>query len=144
MLPDRDDQLLTQAVITGHPSLFEAPLKRFFASTPSDWYRRNNIDQYEGFYSSVIYALFASMGVKVCVEDATNHGRVDMSFTYKHNTFIFEFKTDKAKEEPIQQIHERGYPQKYLQPEHNIWLIGIIFDRKERNIGQFIVQQYTQ
>ena len=138
----RQNTQLQQAIITGNPSLFESPLKRFFASIPSDWYRRNNIDQYEGFYSSVVYALFASMGVHVQVEEATNHGRVDMAFTYKQNTFIFEFKTDKAKEQPIEQILERGYPQKYTTPGQSIWLIGIIFDRTKRNISQFLVQKH--
>ena len=133
---------LQKGIITGNPSLFEFPLKRFFSSIPSDWYRKNNIDQYEGYYSSVVYALFASLGVHITVEEATNKGRMDMVFTYQQNTFIFEFKTDNNIENPIQQIRDRGYPQKYQRDGQHIWIVGIVFHREERNIGSFVVQPF--
>ena len=89
-----------------------------------------------------MYALFASLGVSITVEEATNIGRMDMVFTYQKNTFIFEFKTDNNIENPIQQILDRGYPQKYQRDGQHIWLVGIVFHREERNIGSFGVQQY--
>jgi hypothetical protein len=30
-----------------------------YASIPYDWYRKNDIDQFEGYYASVFYASFA-------------------------------------------------------------------------------------
>ena len=57
--------------------------RAFFAgspdrSIPHNWYSNNPIAQYEGFYASVFYSYFASQGFDLQVDDATNHGRVDM------------------------------------------------------------------
>jgi hypothetical protein len=34
---------------------------RFFASIPHDWYRKNQIARFEGYYASVFYTCFASL-----------------------------------------------------------------------------------
>ncbi|MEJ5301778.1 MAG: hypothetical protein WHS38_12405, partial [Thermodesulforhabdaceae bacterium] len=39
----------------------------FFASIPHDWYRRNDIGGYEGYYASVVYAYFCASGFDVVV-----------------------------------------------------------------------------
>jgi hypothetical protein len=49
---------------------------------------------------------------------------------------IIEFKVDK-KEEPIKQIKERKYYEKYLNENKKIYLIGINFDSEERNISKY-------
>ncbi|MGC8588958.1 MAG: AAA family ATPase, partial [Hydrogenobaculum sp.] len=50
-------------------------LQSFFASIPHDWYRKNDIDSYEGFYASVVYALFNGAGLNVTAEDTTSKGK---------------------------------------------------------------------
>ncbi len=64
----------------------------FFASIPHDWYRKSEIQNYEGFYASVFYAYFAALGVDVIVEDVTSHGRLDMAVFFDERCFLFEFK----------------------------------------------------
>jgi len=49
----------------------------FFASIPLDNYRKNTISSYEGFYASVVYAYFASLGLTVIPEDVMNCGRTN-------------------------------------------------------------------
>ena len=43
-----------------------------------DWYRKNEIAGYEGYYASVFYCYFKALGLDVTAEDATNHGRIDL------------------------------------------------------------------
>ena len=40
-------------------------LKAFFAGIPYQWHVRNDIADYEGYYASVFYALFAASGLDV-------------------------------------------------------------------------------
>ena len=51
----------------------------FFASIPYQWYTKNDMANYEGYYASIFYSYFAALGLNVMVEDSTNHGRIDMS-----------------------------------------------------------------
>ncbi|MFZ4617166.1 MAG: PD-(D/E)XK nuclease domain-containing protein [Rectinemataceae bacterium] len=56
-------------------SLFTA----FFASISLDNYRNITSSHYEGFYASVVYACFASLGLTVIPEDVTNRCRIDLT-----------------------------------------------------------------
>ncbi|RME13760.1 MAG: hypothetical protein D6799_07735, partial [Bacteroidetes bacterium] len=62
-------------------------LHSFFASIPHQWYVNNKINEYEGFYASMVYALFAATGLEVTCEDTTNKGRIDL--TIKHGNKIY-------------------------------------------------------
>lgn len=50
-------------------------LQSFFASIPYELYRKNDLDSYEGFYASVIYALFNGSGLTTIKEDAASKGK---------------------------------------------------------------------
>nr|WP_320193827.1 AAA family ATPase [uncultured Desulfobacter sp.] len=109
----------------------------FFASIPHDWYRKNDMAGYEGYYCSIVYCYFNALGLDVRVEDSTNHGKLDMAVLFNENIYIFEFKvnelTDSAKALP--QIKEKKYHEKYTGKE--IYLIGIEFSKQDRNITRF-------
>ena len=53
----------------------EERIRALFAAIPHDWYRRNNIDRFEGHYASVMYAYFASLGQDVRAEESGSGGR---------------------------------------------------------------------
>ncbi len=116
----------------------------FFASIPADNYRKNTISRYEGFYASVVYAYFASLGLTVIPEDVTNRGRIDLTVIGPKGIWIFEFKVkglDKSgNEAPLAQILRKGYAAKYqgrLKSDGQalpIRQIGIIFDEVARNV----------
>ncbi len=50
----------------------------FFASIPHDWYRKNSMAGYEGYYCSIVYCYFAALGLDVRAEESTNHGQIDI------------------------------------------------------------------
>ena len=97
--------------------------------------------EYEGYYSSVIYAYLASLGLEIIAEDTTNKGRIDLTlkFPYNEKVYIFEFKVIediKDTKKPLDQIKDRGYVQKYTNVKEK-YIIGIEFSKKERNIVTF-------
>jgi len=108
-------------------------LKSLFAGIPYNNYVNNEIVSAEGFWASLVYVFFAALGYRVVCEDATNHGRIDMTLETFTNVFIIEFKVDSA-EAPLQQIERRRYWEKYQSLGKHIHLLGITFSSEERNI----------
>ena len=120
----------------------QTQLKALFASIPSDWYRRNALAGFEGHYASVFYSHFAAMGLDVQVEDATSHGRIDLTLSFAGQIFLFEFKVvdDQPDGSALAQIHARGYADKYRSQGQTLHLIGIEFSRAARNVVGFEVE----
>jgi hypothetical protein len=108
-------------------------LKTIFASIPYHNYASNIIARYEGYYSSVVYVYLKALGYEVICEDSTNKGRIDLTIKLPDKVVIIEFKVDKE-ESAIKQIMERRYFEKYGAEGKRIYLLGIKFDSKERNI----------
>ena len=113
-------------------------LHAFIASIPHDWHRNNPIAQYEGYWASVFYSYFASLGVEMALEDATNHGRIDMALRLNGHTWLFEFKVVELVPEgkALQQLQDKGYADKY-RADGPVHLIGVEFSRESRNIVGF-------
>jgi len=114
----------------------------FFASIPADWYRKTPIARYEGYYASVFYAYFASLGLDITPEDASNHGRLDMTVRFNSQIYLFEFKVVELAPEgrALQQIKDRGYAEKYRAAGEPIHLIGVEFSRESRTVVGFEVE----
>ena len=111
----------------------EAALHQLFASIAYNNFTNNEIENYEGFYASVIYAYLASLGLRIIAEDVTVKGRIDLTILFQKKAYLFEFKV--TDEDPLKQIKERGYADKYGDKE--VYMIGIVFDRQQRNIKAF-------
>ncbi len=126
---------LAEANLEGMREVFYS----FFASIPHDWYRKSEIQNYEGFYASVFYAYFAALGVDVKVEDATSHGRLDMAVLFDDHCFLFEFKVVEIEPQgkALEQLKAKKYHEKYLSKCQKLYLIGVEFSRQERNIVNF-------
>ncbi|MBS1223343.1 MAG: hypothetical protein H6R24_21 [Proteobacteria bacterium] len=114
----------------------------FFASIPADWYRNNKIAHYEGYYASVFYAYFASLGLDITPEDTSNHGRLDMVVRFNGQIYLFEFKVVELAPEgrALQQIKDRGYAEKYRAEGAPLHLIGVEFSRERRAVVGFEVE----
>ncbi|CAK8722733.1 AAA-ATPase-like domain-containing protein [Candidatus Electrothrix laxa] len=115
----------------------EGNLKQLFASIAYNNFTNNEIERYEGFYASVVYAYFSSLGFQIIAEDVTNRGRMDLTLLTGDTAYIFEFKV--RDEDPLQQIKTMRYYEKYAQ--YQTWLIGIVFDVGTRNITKFVYEK---
>ncbi len=109
----------------------------FFASIPHQWYTKNEIAKYEGYYASIVYCYFAALGVDVSPEEPTNKGRIDLVVRFESRIYIIEFKVLELTEpgRALEQIKEKGYAQKYSGQE--TYLIGAEFSKDTKNIERF-------
>ena len=112
----------------------------FFASIPHDWYRKNQLAGYEGYYASIFYSYFTALGLEVTAEDTTNKGQIDLTVRLDNNIYIIEFKVISKKSSTgnaLKQIKEKNYHEKFKQKGLAIYMIGIEFNKEDRNITGF-------
>ena len=109
----------------------------FFASIPHEWYRKNQISHYEGYYASIVYCYFASLGLDVKPEDPTNHGQIDLAIRFEDRIYLLEFKVVEltGAGSALKQIKEKKYHEKYAG--RDVYLVGIEFSHEDRNIVNF-------
>ncbi len=115
---------------------FKQGLSSLFAGIPYQNYANKIIEKYEGYYASVVYTYLASLGTPMVAEDVTSKGRIDLSIQLTDKIYIIEFKVDQPGR-ALAQIKERGYHEKFLDSGKTIYLVGINFDSKEKNITDF-------
>ena len=132
-------RLLEANDFAGLETLFQA----FFASIPYEWYTNNDIARYEGYYASVFYSYFASLGLDITVEDSTSRGRLDMAVRFNENVYLFEFKVVETASEgaAMAQLKEKGYADKYRGSGQAIHLVAVEFSRDARNVAEFQVER---
>jgi hypothetical protein len=131
------DLLHTQDFV-GLKTLFHA----FYASIANDWYRKNEIAGYEGYYASIFYSYFAALGLDIRLEDPTNLGRIDMTVLFNGQVFLFEFKVVEMNPDgrALQQLKDMAYADKYRALGQPIHLVGVEFSKASRNIVGFAVE----
>ncbi len=125
----------------------QSQIERLFAAIP--YTAHGNLTHYEGFYVSVIYAFLASLGLDLTAEDITSRGRADLTLKFPghEKIYIFEFKViekdppPSSGKNPLAQIREKRYFEKYMGPGKRIFLIGIEFSKEKRNIVSFEWEQ---
>ncbi len=131
-LPDYQDGLY-YALQNGDMEALRTNLHALYAGIPYSHFTNNNICRYEGYYASVFYACMASLGLRIIPEDITNRGRIDFTLVMEDRVYIFEFKV--TDEDPLKQVREKRYFEKYLDTGKQVIIAGIRFDEKERNIS---------
>jgi len=109
---------LDSIIKTGDSQKLHLFINSFLASIPHDWHRRNNIAEYEGYWATIFYTLFAGMGYAVIPEDVTSRGNIDMTVKTPHGIWIFEFKVKGASGnrygfDPLIQTQDKEYEAKY-------------------------------
>ncbi|NQY52860.1 MAG: AAA family ATPase, partial [Campylobacteraceae bacterium] len=113
----------------------ENTIKKLFSSIAYNNFTNNDIQNYEGFYASVLYTYFATLGLELIAEDVTNKGRIDLTIKFDNKVYIFEFKINSN--DALSQIKEKKYYEKYLSADSEVYIIGICFDTKKRNLTSF-------
>ncbi|BAU23964.1 hypothetical protein THC_1600 [Caldimicrobium thiodismutans] len=112
-------------------------LESLYAGIPHDWFRKNELFRYEGYYASCFYAFLCGSGLEVIPEDITNKGQIDLTVLYRERVYLFEFKVVEGEEteaKALAQLKEKGYHKKYEGSFKEIYLIGIEFSSGGRNI----------
>ena len=140
---ERNFDLVYEAIVDGAPEKLREAFYGIFAGIPHDWYRKTDLQRYEAFYASVFYAYFSALGFDVRVEEVTNQGRLDMAVLSEGRCYLFEFKVveNEPKGQALKQLKEKRYHEKYRSAFRELYLIGVEFSKKERNIVEFAVER---
>jgi hypothetical protein len=139
MVPARNVSRLYDILMSNDLPALKDLFHSFYASIPHDWYRKNQLAGFEGYYASIFYSYFAALGLDIRVEDSTNKGRIDMAVRFNGHIYLFEFKVVEMAPEgkALEQLQAKGYAEKYRQYGEPIHLIGVEFSRESRNIVGF-------
>jgi len=127
---------LETAIREGNIEQFLFTMRIFFANIPHTIQLSK-----ERYYQSVFYLIGLLLGQKMQVEVVTNIGRIDAVIEIKNQVYIFEFKLNGSKEDALQQIEDKKYFETYLGQSKTITLIGVEFNKKDRNIGDFLIKK---
>ena len=122
---------------------FENLFKSLFSSIPHEWYIAGNLDHYEGYYASVVYAFLASLGFDLRPEESSSHGRADLILKTNDHVYVIEFKVVEIVgdgKKAIDQIRAKGYHDQYVRAGEEVTLVGMDFSKKERNLVGFFYE----
>jgi len=98
-------------------------------------YQYDTLDKAEKGYQEMFFSFFLMIGgVRVSAEDRTLIGRSDILLTLKRDVYIIEMKVDESAEKALEQIHEKGYYDRYINTEKTIHLIGLNFSSEKKQI----------
>ena len=107
-------------------------LKVFFSSIPYDI-----IKETENYYETAVHLIFTMLGLNCRSEVRIASGRIDSLVETKDNVYCFEFKLNGSAEEALAQIDSKDYLLPWVNSGKKLFKIGISFDNKVRNIGDW-------
>jgi len=129
---------LMLALLNADMDSFKESVIALFASIPYNNFTNNSIQNYEGYYASVMYTYLASLGYEVITEDTTNRSRIDLTLKMDKIIYIIELKVvDKPTGKALKQITDQHYYQKYANHSQSVYCIGMEFCKTERNLCLF-------
>jgi len=95
----------------------------------------------EGDYQREFHLILKENGVETTeVEHGTSEGRIDNLVKIGSRAFIFEHKLDKTAEIALNQIIEKNYQQQFEFEYSKVFLIGVNFSSKTRNIEKYKIK----
>lgn len=121
---------------SGDTESFLERLRSFFAGIP---YELNA--QTEKHYQMVFYLVFRLLGQYIDVEERSTRGRADAVVKTNDFIYVFEFKLDGSVEDALRQIDEKGYLIPYIKDRRELMKVGVSFDSKERNLGEWKIEK---
>jgi hypothetical protein len=132
----RTKSKLADAILARDTGAMGRVLTAFFSSIPHQWVSNTPIARYEGYYASVFYAFFASLGLDIRVEESSQAGRLDMAVIHAERCWLFEFKLvdDEAVGTALAQIREHGYDRPHREAGLEVVCVGVEFSKAKRNI----------
>ena len=114
---------------------FFSLIKSIYASIPY-----NLISSKESYFHSIFHVITVLLIQSIKSEELTSLGRIDSIIELNEKVFIFEFKLNDINQ-AIEQIRERRYYEKYQQLNKIIFMIGVSFDSKTKNIKEWRVEK---
>ncbi|MBC7355282.1 MAG: ATP-binding protein [Desulfomicrobiaceae bacterium] len=121
----------------GDADALKEHMMRLFVGIPADWYRKNPMAQYEGYFASVFYSHLAAVGVTIIPEDVSHLGRCDLTVRAGDVVWVLEFKVvdgDAPTGAALAQLKKKDYAAKYRAPDVTVIEVGVEFSTTRRQI----------
>jgi hypothetical protein len=96
---------------------------------------------HENSYGRCLSFLLASQGFDFTMESVSSNGRADIVAKHPAMVCIFELKVDDPVDVAFKQIREKGYAEPYRAETRPVWLIGLSFNSKTRELVDFGVEK---
>lgn len=110
---------------------------------PTEEEATENFAAWEGYFHTVIYLVLSFLGLNVRSEVSRHTGRLDAVLETDDHLYLMEFKLDGSGAAAIDQIKEREYASGYLNTSKKVVLVGIAFDKKKRNVKDWVAEEWT-
>lgn len=115
---------------------FFETMQAIFASIPYDIASKRD----EAYFHTIFYLMMSASGmVEVQSSVLTSDGRIDLVVQFPEKIYIIEFKCNQSADIALQQIHARGYADRYRHSGKPITLIDVNFNQEKRNLEQWKV-----
>jgi len=124
---------LTTALNGGDVDAAMEAVKLFMTKIPYDLFQKR-----ENFFQSVIYVVFAMLGLDCRTEERIATGRLDMVVETRSFVYCFEFKLDGTAEAALAQIDTKEYAIPWTGRGKKVFKVGVNFDFEKRNIGEWV------
>jgi hypothetical protein len=124
---------LTAALNGGDVDAAMEAVKLFMTKIPYDMFQKR-----ENFFQSVIYVIFAMLGLDCRTEERIAAGRVDMVVETRDFVYCFEFKLDGTAEAALAQIDTKEYAIPWTGRGKKVFKVGVNFDFEKKNIGEWV------
>jgi len=108
-------------------------VKLFMTKIPYDLFQKR-----ENFFQSVVYILFAMLGLDCRTEERIATGRLDMVVETRNFVYCFEFKLDGTAESALAQIDTKEYAIPWTGSGKKVFKVGVNFDFEKKNIGEWM------
>ena len=135
---DRLEEVLRTADFDG----LELLLRSVLAGVPYQWHSGTPIARYEGYYATVLYTYFQSVTAHVTAEDSSSAGRLDLAVRAYGRVYLLELKVQEraGPRSAMDQLKARGYAEKYHRLGEPVYLLGLEFSERTRNLARFDVE----
>jgi len=124
---------LTTALNGGDVDAAMEAVKLFMTKIPYDLFQKR-----ENFFQSVIYVVFAMLGLDCRTEERIATGRIDMVVETRDFVYCFEFKLNGTAEAALAQIDTKEYAIPWTGRGKKVFKVGVNFDFEKRNIGEWV------
>jgi hypothetical protein len=126
------NSLLLRALLKGDIEEAMKTLRRFLAATPYDIVKES-----ENYYQTAIFLIFRMLGFNCRAEARIAAGRIDALVETRNFIYCFEFKLKGSAEKALAQIDTKEYLLPWEGSGKKQFKVGVKFDTKKRNIGNW-------
>lgn len=99
---------------------------------------------WEGYFQTVIYLVTNFLGLAVKSEITHHKGRLDLLVEADDYLYLMEFKLEEDAADAIEQIKSREYVNSYRNSSKTVILLGVSFDKEERNVKSWIATEWNR